>query len=54
LRGYFSHDGIADFLGGGYTCGHGKNPEIKAVYVSNVLSILHKYESDIIQFLESA
>ena len=45
----FVHHGIASFTSGGYTCGHGRNPEIKPVYIKNVAKLLKQYESELIQ-----
>jgi len=49
----FLHDGLADFYSSSFTCGHGRNPEIKPVYVSKTLKILRNYETDLVQYLEN-
>ena len=46
-----THPGIARFSTAAFTCGHGKNPEIKPVYVKKMISSLRDYESDLIAFL---
>jgi hypothetical protein len=48
----FFHDGILSFTSGSYSCGHGRNPEIKPAYIGKVLKVLQQYESEIIDFLE--
>ncbi len=47
----FVHCGIASFTSGGYTCGHGRNPEIKLVYIKQVIKLLNQYETELIQYL---
>jgi hypothetical protein len=49
-----THPGIARFSTAGYTCGHGKNPEIKPVYVKKMIGLLRDYESDLIAFLRES
>lgn len=38
------HDGIPDFVGGHYDCGHGKNPQIKPCYVREMRKLIEKYK----------
>jgi predicted RNA binding protein YcfA (HicA-like mRNA interferase family) len=47
----YVHHGLTTFTTGGYTCGHGKNPEIKPVYVKKVAANLENYKSELIQYL---
>lgn len=47
----FFHDGLRDFMSGSYNCGHGKNPEIKPIYIRKVIRILKQYECEIEEFL---
>jgi hypothetical protein len=47
----FVHHGIASFTSGGYTCGHGRNPEIKPVYIKKIANLLKQYEAELIQYL---
>jgi hypothetical protein len=49
----FVHQGIPGFFSGSYTCGHGRNPEIKPVYVTKVVKLLRRYEAELIEFLET-
>ena len=49
----FVHHGVPNFSAGSYTCGHGRNPEIKPVYVKKVLKLLKQYESELIHHLET-
>ncbi len=47
----FVHHGVTSFTSGGYTCGHGRNPEIKPVYVKKIVRLLRQYETELIQYL---
>lgn len=47
----FVHHGIATFTSGAYTCGHGRNPEIKPVYIKKVITLLRQYESELNHYL---
>jgi len=47
-----THDGIPGFLSDAFTCGHGRNPEIKPAYVTKMRRLLLRYESDLLSFLE--
>lgn len=47
----FVHHGIAAFTSGAYTCGHGRNPEIKPVYIKKVISLLKQYEKELNKYL---
>jgi hypothetical protein len=49
-----THPGIARFSTAAFTCGHGKNPEIKPVYVKKVIGLLRDYESDLVAFLRES
>lgn len=40
----FMHPELADFHGGSFNCDHGKNPQIKPVYVSNIIKLLEQYQ----------
>ena len=48
----FVHDHLPSFMSGSFNCGHGKNPEIKPVYVRKIIRILKEHESDIKKYLE--
>lgn len=48
----FVHDGLQDFTSSSYNCGHGRNPEIKPPYISNVLRILRQHDAEILKYLE--
>ena len=48
----FVHDDLPSFMSGSFNCGHGKNPEIKPVYVRKIIRILKEHESDIKKYLE--
>lgn len=47
----FIHHGVDSFTSGGYTCGHGRNPEIKPVYIKHVIKLLNRYATELIQYL---
>jgi hypothetical protein len=47
----FVHHGVASFTSAAYTCGHGRNPEVKPVYVNNVARLLKQYEAELTQYL---
>lgn len=47
----FIHGGLQSFTSGSYNCGHGRNPEIKMPYISNVLRILRQHEAEILNYL---
>ncbi len=47
------HEGIPGFFSAGFTCGHGRNLEIKPVYVRELRKLLLRYESEIRSFLET-
>lgn len=47
----FVHHGVPLFTSGGYTCGHGRNPEIKKIYIIKVVKLLEQYKIELIQFL---
>ena len=46
----FVHHGIETFTSGGYTCGHGRNPQIKSVYIRQIAKLLKQYEMELIQY----
>jgi len=43
------HHGIPTFTSAAYTCGHGKNPEIKPAYARNILAMSKQYENELIK-----
>jgi hypothetical protein len=48
----YVHDDLPGFLSGSFTCGHGKNPEVKPAYVRKMLRVLQTYEAELIEYLE--
>lgn len=48
---YF-HDHLDGFFSSGFDCGHGKNSQVKPVYVGNVLRVLANYETELSKYLE--
>ena len=47
----FTHPGIGSFTTGAYTCGHGRNPEIKPAYIKKVARLLNQYKKELIEHL---
>ena len=47
----FVHHDVDAFTSAAYTCGHGRNPEIKPVYVRKVASLLRQYEAELVLYL---
>jgi hypothetical protein len=43
----FSHARLAGFTGGNYDCGHGKNPQVKSVYIRKIIRILENWEDQL-------
>jgi len=43
----FSHSRLAGFPGGNYDCGHGKNRQVKPVYVRRIIRILEEWEDQL-------
>ena len=50
----FVHHGLDSFTSGGYNCGHGKNPEVKPVYIKKIARLLKQYENELIQYSREA
>ncbi len=48
----FTHSGIRDFHSASFNCGHGKNPEIKPAYITNILKVITRYEDALRTYLE--
>jgi hypothetical protein len=38
---------MSEFTTTSYTCGHGKNPEVKPAYVKKMLTVIRRYESEL-------
>jgi len=47
---YF-HDGIPDFQSGSFNCGHGRNPEIKAAYITKIVRTIDTHEAALKEYL---
>ena len=45
----FMHPDIRHFHGGNFDCGHGRDPEVKKVYIGIVKNILITYQHDLEQ-----
>ena len=42
-----THHGLAAFTSAAFSCGHGRNPQVKRVYVASVRSLLASYADDL-------
>lgn len=49
----YMHPDLLDFPGDAFNCDHGKNPQIKPVYVQRVIKILEDFESELSSLGES-
>lgn len=47
-----THPGLEGFFSSSYTCGHGKDPEVKRNYVRAMLSLVKKYEDELQKITE--
>lgn len=47
-----THAGLKQFFSFGFTCGHGKNPEVKRNYVKTALKTLKTYRDDLRSVME--
>lgn len=43
----YIHSNLKEFLGGSFNCDHGKNPQIKPVYVQRVIKTLEDFEGEL-------
>jgi hypothetical protein len=48
-----THPGVPGFTSQAFTCGHGKNPEIKPVYVRKVVATLRQFEPELAEYLRA-
>lgn len=48
----FVHQGLPSFQSGSFNCGHGKNPEIKPAYISNIIRVLNQHHDELMRYLE--
>jgi hypothetical protein len=47
-----THKGLPSFYSTSYTCGHGKNPEIKPQYVQSIRKTLVQHEEELKEYLK--
>lgn len=47
----YGHSKTSNYSGGSFSCGHGKNPLVLAVYVKNILAELERATNDLEDFL---
>lgn len=48
----FTHPALSEFTSASFNCGHGKNPEIKPNYISDIIKIIRKYEAELAEYQE--
>lgn len=48
-----THPGVPSFTSQAFTCGHGRNPEIKPVYVRKVAATLRQFEPELAEYLRA-
>lgn len=41
----YTHPSLVDFYSASFNCDHGKNPQIKSAYVTNILRVLSAHEA---------
>jgi len=47
-----THPGLEEFFSASYTCGHGRNPEVKRNYVRSMLALVKQYRDDLQEITE--
>lgn len=47
-----THPGLAEFYSAGFTCGHGRNPEVKPAYVAKIAKLIRQYQAELSAYLE--
>lgn len=47
-----THPGLEDFFSSSYTCGHGKDPEVKRNYVRSMLTLVKRYKEELQKITE--
>lgn len=48
-----THPRLDGFTSAGFTCGHGRNPEVKPAYVGQMVRLLRRYEMELRELLEN-
>jgi predicted RNA binding protein YcfA (HicA-like mRNA interferase family) len=48
----YTHPGLKEFTASSFNCGHGKNPEVKSAYISNILRVLQAHDIALRAFLD--
>ena len=48
-----THPGLDEFYSDGFTCGHGRNPEIKPVYFTKMVKLIRRYAAELSAYLEN-
>jgi hypothetical protein len=47
-----THPGLENFYSTSYTCGHGRNPEIKPQYIKNIRKTLLQHKEELKAYLK--
>ena len=47
-----THSGLKNFYSASYTCGHGKDPEVKRNYVRSMLRLVQEHKDDLERVME--
>ena len=47
-----THPGLDEFFSASYTCGHGKDPQVKPNYVRSMLTLVKQYRDDLKRITE--
>lgn len=47
-----THPRLEEFFSASYTCGHGKDPEVKPNYVRSMLALMKQYRDDLQKIME--
>lgn len=48
----FMHPQLGSFESGSFNCDHGKNPQIKPIYVQRIINILAQYKEELTALVE--
>lgn len=43
----FIHPNLHEFDSGSFNCDHGKNPQIKPIYVQNIIKVLEEFKDEL-------
>lgn len=43
-----THSGLIDFISSSYTCGHGRDPEVKPNYIRQMRAMIEQYRDELV------